>query len=45
MSLEADPARVATAGIGFGLRDGRVRVGFHLYNTADDVERLLTAFG
>jgi selenocysteine lyase/cysteine desulfurase len=45
VSLEADPARVAAAGVVSGLRDGRVRVGFHLYNTADDVERLLTAFG
>ena len=36
--------RVAAAGISASVRDGRVRVGFHLYNTADDVERLLGAF-
>ena len=44
VSLDADPERVAAAGISASVRDGRVRVGFHLYNTADDVERLLGAF-
>jgi selenocysteine lyase/cysteine desulfurase len=44
VSLEADPGRVAAAGIVSGLRNGKVRVGFHLYNTADDVERVLRAF-
>ncbi|MEA5363747.1 aminotransferase class V-fold PLP-dependent enzyme [Amycolatopsis sp., V23-08] len=44
VSLEADPDRVAAAGIVSGLRNGKVRVGFHLYNTADDVERVLHAF-
>ncbi|MDT8914790.1 aminotransferase class V-fold PLP-dependent enzyme [Amycolatopsis sp. PS_44_ISF1] len=45
VALEADPARVAAAGVVASVRAGRVRAGFHLYNTADDVERLLTAFG
>jgi selenocysteine lyase/cysteine desulfurase len=44
VSLDADPGRVAAAGIVSGLRNGKVRVGFHLYNTADDVERVLHAF-
>ncbi|GAA4554120.1 aminotransferase class V-fold PLP-dependent enzyme [Amycolatopsis samaneae] len=44
VSLAADPARMAAAGVVSGVRDGRVRVGFHLYNTADDVERVLSAF-
>ncbi|MCR6483108.1 aminotransferase class V-fold PLP-dependent enzyme [Amycolatopsis sp. OK19-0408] len=44
VSLDADPARVAAAGIVSSVRGGRVRVGFHLYNTADDVERVLRAF-
>jgi len=45
VSLDADPARVAAAGVVASTRAGRVRVGFHLYNTADDVQRLLGAFG
>ncbi|VVJ20919.1 Cysteine desulfurase (EC [Amycolatopsis camponoti] len=44
VSLDADPERVAAAGIVSSVRGGRVRVGFHLYNTADDVERVLPAF-
>ena len=44
VSLDADPERVAAAGIVSSVRGGRVRVGFHLYNTADDVERVLRAF-
>ncbi|MFI5588540.1 aminotransferase class V-fold PLP-dependent enzyme [Amycolatopsis sp. NPDC051758] len=44
VSLEADPERAAAAGIVSSVRGGRVRVGFHLYNTADDVERVLRAF-
>ncbi|GAB3152546.1 aminotransferase class V-fold PLP-dependent enzyme [Amycolatopsis stemonae] len=44
VSLDAEPERVAAAGIVSSLRGGRVRVGFHLYNTADDVERVLRAF-
>ena len=45
VAFEADPARVAEAGVVASVRDGKVRVGFHLYNTADDVERVLHAFG
>jgi len=45
VALEADPARIAAAGIVAGLRNGRVRVGFHLYNGPDDVERVLRTFG
>jgi selenocysteine lyase/cysteine desulfurase len=44
VALDADPARVAGAGIVSSVRGGRVRVGFHLYNTLDDVERVLPAF-
>ncbi|MET7992552.1 aminotransferase class V-fold PLP-dependent enzyme [Amycolatopsis sp. NPDC005232] len=45
VSLDVDPERLAAAGLVASKRAGRVRVGFHLYNTPDDVERLLTAFG
>ncbi|WP_033292403.1 aminotransferase class V-fold PLP-dependent enzyme [Amycolatopsis jejuensis] len=45
VSLAADPARVAGAGVVASVRNGRVRVGFHLYNGPDDVERVLRAFG
>ncbi|MEU4672031.1 aminotransferase class V-fold PLP-dependent enzyme [Amycolatopsis sp. NPDC023774] len=45
VSLDADPERLAAAGLVASERAGRVRVGFHLYNTPDDVKRLLTAFG
>lgn len=44
VSLDADPERAAAAGIVSSVRGGRLRVGFHLYNTADDVERVLRAF-
>lgn len=44
VALDADPERVAAAGIVSSVRGGRVRVGFHLYNTPDDVERVLPAF-
>ncbi len=44
VSLDGDPARVAEAGIVSSVRGGRIRVGFHLYNTLDDVERVLPAF-
>ncbi|MBN9741552.1 aminotransferase class V-fold PLP-dependent enzyme [Amycolatopsis sp. A1MSW2902] len=45
VALEADPARIAEAGIVASVRNGRVRVGFHLYNGPDDVERVLDALG
>ncbi|WP_158892397.1 aminotransferase class V-fold PLP-dependent enzyme [Amycolatopsis anabasis] len=45
VALDADPARLEAAGIVAGARAGKARVGFHLYNTLSDVERVLTAFG
>lgn len=41
VALDADPAALARARITASARAGRARVGFHLYNTVDDVERLL----
>ncbi|MEA2025251.1 MAG: aminotransferase class V-fold PLP-dependent enzyme [Chloroflexota bacterium] len=38
-----DPARLT--GLRAAFRAGRLRVGFHLYSTEDDVERLLGALG
>lgn len=43
VSLDADPARLAEAGIRASARAGKARVGFHLYNTLSDVDRLLSA--
>jgi selenocysteine lyase/cysteine desulfurase len=37
--------RLQRAGIRAFLRAGAVRVGFHLYNTEDDLDRLLDALG
>ncbi|MFN3003159.1 aminotransferase class V-fold PLP-dependent enzyme [Mycolicibacterium wolinskyi] len=37
--------RLQRAGIRAAVRAGAVRVGFHLYNTEDDLERLLDALG
>ncbi|HVV09540.1 aminotransferase class V-fold PLP-dependent enzyme [Amycolatopsis sp.] len=45
VSFDADPARLAAAGIRAGVRAGKARVGFHLYNTESDVERVLHAMG
>jgi selenocysteine lyase/cysteine desulfurase len=42
VAIDADATRLAGAGIVASARAGRVRVGFHVYNTMDDVERLLT---
>ena len=40
----ADAAeRLRAAGIRASMRAGAVRVGFHLYNTEDDLDRLLDA--
>jgi selenocysteine lyase/cysteine desulfurase len=40
----ADAAeRLQRAGIRASVRAGAVRVGFHLYNTADDLDRLVSA--
>jgi selenocysteine lyase/cysteine desulfurase len=42
----ADAAeRLQRAGIRASMRAGAVRVGFHLYNTEDDLDRLLAALG
>ena len=38
---EGAAERLAEAGIAAALRDGRLRVAFHLYNTEADVDRLL----
>ncbi len=46
VSLDLDrPAtdRLAEAGVRCAVRAGRIRFSFHLYNTADDVERVLRA--
>ncbi|MGI6875210.1 MULTISPECIES: aminotransferase class V-fold PLP-dependent enzyme [Amycolatopsis] len=43
VSLDADPAALARAGVTASVRAGRARVGFHLYNTEDDVERVVDA--
>ena len=37
------PKALASAGIVTSARAGRMRVGFHLYNTTDDVEALVDA--
>ncbi len=37
------PLRLAAAGIRASTRAGAVRVGFHLYNTEEDLQRLLDA--
>ena len=46
VSVPADDAAVArltAAGVRFGVRAGRVRVAFHLYSTADDVDLAVRA--
>jgi selenocysteine lyase/cysteine desulfurase len=40
---EAAVARLHAAGVRFGMRTGRVRVGFHLYSSPDDVELAVRA--
>ncbi|WP_197373375.1 aminotransferase class V-fold PLP-dependent enzyme [Mycolicibacterium baixiangningiae] len=37
--------RLQRAGVRASVRAGAVRVGFHLYNTTDDLDQLLTALG
>ena len=37
------PSKLRAAGIRASIRAGAVRVGFHLYNTEDDLDRLLDA--
>ncbi|WP_116102737.1 aminotransferase class V-fold PLP-dependent enzyme [Amycolatopsis thermalba] len=43
VALAADPAALTQAGVTASVRAGKARVGFHLYNTEDDVERVLDA--
>lgn len=38
---EGTAERIAEAGVAAAVRDGRLRVGFHLYNTEEDVDHLL----
>ena len=45
LPIEGAADKLAAAGIRASIRAGAVRVGFHLYNTDDDLERLLTALG
>lgn len=40
---EGTAERLAEAGISAATRDGRLRVGFHLYNTEEDVDHLVKA--
>lgn len=46
VSVPADDAaldRLAAAGVKFGIRAGRARLAFHLYNTLDDVDLAVSA--
>jgi selenocysteine lyase/cysteine desulfurase len=43
LPIEGAADKLAKAGIRASVRAGRVRVGFHLYNTEDDLDRLLEA--
>ncbi|MTD54087.1 aminotransferase class V-fold PLP-dependent enzyme [Amycolatopsis pithecellobii] len=43
VSFDADVARLAAAGVVASARAGKVRAGFHLHNTLDDVARILRA--
>ncbi|GHE88010.1 aminotransferase class V [Amycolatopsis deserti] len=43
VALEADPDALTRAGVTASARAGKARVGFHLYNTEDDVERVMDA--
>lgn len=43
VSVEGEATRLAEAGVVASARAGKARFGFHLYNTADDVERVLSA--
>lgn len=42
LPIAAAADKLAAAGIRASVRAGAVRVGFHVYNTADDVDRLLS---
>ncbi|GAA4429471.1 aminotransferase class V-fold PLP-dependent enzyme [Georgenia halophila] len=47
VALTADRAaeRLADAGVTASVRAGKARIGFHLYNTTDDVDRVVAALG
>ncbi|GAB2958041.1 aminotransferase class V-fold PLP-dependent enzyme [Amycolatopsis acidiphila] len=45
VSFDADADRLRQAGVVASARAGKARVGFHLYNTEADVERVLHAVG
>ncbi|WP_020665935.1 aminotransferase class V-fold PLP-dependent enzyme [Amycolatopsis nigrescens] len=44
VAFPGDPERLKAAGVAVGVRAGKVRAGFHLYNTLSDVEQVLSAF-
>jgi selenocysteine lyase/cysteine desulfurase len=44
VALDADADRIRKAGVTASTRAGKVRVGFHLYNSLDDVQLVLDAF-
>jgi selenocysteine lyase/cysteine desulfurase len=43
LPIEGDAERLQRAGIGASVRAGAIRVGFHLYNNDNDLDRLLDA--
>ncbi|MFD2422621.1 aminotransferase class V-fold PLP-dependent enzyme [Amycolatopsis pigmentata] len=43
VSVDGDAARLEETGVRASFRAGKARFGFHLYNTMDDVERVLSA--
>lgn len=45
VSLDVPGERLARAGVKAAARAGRTRLGFHLYNTAEDVDLVLEALG
>lgn len=45
LPIDGAADKLAAAGIRASVRAGAVRVGFHLYNTDDDLDRLLEALG
>ena len=45
LNLDTSPEQLRAAGIRASARAGAIRVGFHLYNTENDVDRLLDVVG
>ncbi|WP_336207252.1 hypothetical protein [Nonomuraea sp. LPB2021202275-12-8] len=45
VAVDAPGERLAAAGIRAAVRAAKVRASFHVYNTADDVDRVLEALG